>query len=148
MRLLTWLLHLVYGGCFLWAGVVKALAPLTFLDDIRSYELLPDPYAAAVALSLPWLEILAGMAVITALLRPGGLLLLQLCLLTFLAAIISAWWRGLDIRCGCFGSQPDGMTSNYLWLISRDVALFLLGAWLQWRGRPGLAKPPERHLPS
>ncbi len=120
-------LHLLFGGVFVYAGAVKAWDPAAFLLDIRSFELLPDPWAAWLAMSLPWLEIFAGLAVMIGLLRAGGLLLLNACLLGFLAAILIAWARGLDIRCGCFGS---GGSSEYVELLVRDLALLGLGLWL------------------
>lgn len=123
-------LHLLFGGVFVYAGAVKAWDPAAFLLDIRSFELLPDPWAAWLAMSLPWLEIFAGLAVMTGLLRAGGLLLLNACLLGFLAAILIAWARGLDIRCGCFGS---GGSSEYVELLVRDLALLGLGLWLARR---------------
>lgn len=125
-------LHLLFGGVFVYAGAVKAWDPAAFLLDIRSFELLPDPWAAWLAMSLPWLEIFAGLAVMTGLLRAGGLLLLNACLLGFLAAILIAWARGLDIRCGCFGS---GGSSEYAELVVRDLALLGLGLWLTFGRR-------------
>jgi uncharacterized membrane protein YphA (DoxX/SURF4 family) len=123
------ILHLAFGGVFVYAGVMKAWNPRVFLDDVRSFALLPDPYAALVAMFLPWLEIFAGLAVITGVMRKGGLLVLNGSLLVFLAAIGIAWVRGTDIRCGCFGGSGEA-TSNYVELIVRDLALLTLGAWL------------------
>ena len=93
MLWLNRILHLVFGGTFVYAGVVKAWSPMVFLDDIRSFEMLPDPYAALVAMFLPWLEILAGLAVITGWLRRGGVLVLNVSLVVFLVAILAAWAR-------------------------------------------------------
>ena len=55
-RVLEWLFRLVLAGAFFVAGFEKARDPIQFLFDIRSFHLLPDPYAALVALALPWLE--------------------------------------------------------------------------------------------
>lgn len=127
------ILHLAFGGVFVYAGVMKAWNPMVFLDDVRSFALLPDPYAGMLAMFLPWLEILAGLAVVTGVMRKGGLLVLNACLLMFLAAICLAWARGTDIRCGCFGGSGDA-TSNYLELIVRDLGLLALGMFCQfWR---------------
>lgn len=124
-RLLHCLLCLVLGAVFVYAGALKASDPMTFLDDVRSFQILPDPYAAWLALGLPWLEILAGLAVITGVFRPGGLLTLNLLLLVFLTAILFSWARGLDLTCGCFGG--DTTASDYPTLILRDLALLALG---------------------
>lgn len=124
------ILHLFFGGLFLYAGTVKALEPMVFLDDVRSFALLPDPYAAMLAMFLPWLEILAGLAVLTGLGRRGGLLILNASLLIFLVAIAIAWSRGTDIRCGCFGGGNEASASNYLELIIRDFTLLACGLWV------------------
>lgn len=135
------ILHLVFGGVFVYAGRAKAKEPIAFLDDIRSFEMLPDPYAAMLAMFLPWLEIFAGLAVISWVFRRGGLLLLNVSLLIFLGAIGIAWYRGIDIRCGCFGSS-GGATSNYIELIIRDLVLLALGLWLTFY-KPKTANIPQ-----
>jgi putative oxidoreductase len=131
MKKFAQLLSLLFGGVFVYAGVVKALDPTAFLMDVRSFQMLPDPYAAWLALALPWLEIIAGLAVITGVLRKGGLLLLNAALILFFIAITIAWSRGLDIRCGCFGSSDT--TTSYIELYVRDLLLLAVGGWLLFR---------------
>jgi putative oxidoreductase len=125
------LLSILFGTVFVYAGVLKAYDPSAFLTDVRSFALLPDPFAAWVALSLPWLEIFAGLAVILGPLRAGGLLLLNIALLVFFVAITQAWWRGISIQCGCFGAKTGA--SEYVELFSRDLLLLALGSWLIYR---------------
>jgi putative oxidoreductase len=122
----------VFGLVFIWSGWIKAQDPAQFLASIRSFHILPDPFAAWLALALPWLEIFAGLAVLTGWLRQGGLLLLNASLVIFAAALVAAWLRGLDIECGCFGSGK-GATSIVDALL-RDAALLGIGLWL-WRMR-------------
>ena len=124
------ILHLLFGGVFIYAGAMKAWDPGVFLMDVRSFDLLPDPYAAWLALFLPWLEIFSGLAVISGLFRKGGLLVLNASLIIFLMAIIISWYRGINIQCGCFGDTGDA-ASNYVQLIVRDVLLLALGLYLQ-----------------
>lgn len=123
-QVLAW----VFGAVFLWAGWVKVQDPAQFLVNIRSFRLLPDPFAAWLALALPWLEIFSGLAVVTGWLRRGGLLLLDASLVVFAIALISAWIRGLDIDCGCFGGGR-GMTTITEALL-RDAVLLGMGGWL------------------
>ncbi|MBE2284368.1 MAG: DoxX family membrane protein [Prosthecobacter sp.] len=132
--MLRLLLHFFFGGVFVYAGLLKVADPMSFLDDIRSFDLLGDPWAAWLAMGLPWLEILAGLAVMSGFLRSGGMLILNGSLVVFLIAICLAWWRGIDIRCGCFGHSDA--TSSYRDLILRDVLLLLAGIVLVWHGKP------------
>jgi uncharacterized membrane protein YphA (DoxX/SURF4 family) len=134
MNQLQRILHLLFGGVFVYAGIMKAWNPMVFLDDVRSFALLPDPYAAMLSMFLPWLEIFAGLAVIAGVLRKAGLVVLNLSLLMFLGAIIIAWMRGTDIRCGCFGGSSDA-ASSYIELIIRDLVLLNLGIWLAFQQR-------------
>ncbi len=128
------LLHFFFGGVFVYAGLLKVADPMSFLDDVRSFDLLRDPWAAWLAMGLPWLEILAGLAVMSGVLRSGGMLILNASLLIFLGAIILSWWRGIDIRCGCFGHQEA--SSSYRDLILRDLLLLAVGSVLVWYGKP------------
>ena len=133
MNLLRRLLALVFGGVFVYAGALKLRDPGLFLIDIRSFDMLPDPYAAWLALVLPWIEILSGLAVITGVFRKGGLLLLNLALVAFFIAIGIAKSRGLSIQCGCFGGQESG--SSYVELFVRDGVLLSMGLILLWLNR-------------
>ncbi|MFN0076591.1 MAG: MauE/DoxX family redox-associated membrane protein [Prosthecobacter sp.] len=134
--MLRLLLHFFFGGVFVYAGILKVADPMSFLDDVRSFDLIGDPFAAWLAMGLPWLEIFAGLAVMSGFLRSGGMLILNASLLIFLGAIILSWWRGIDIRCGCFGHSDA--TSNYRDLILRDLLLLATGIVLVWHGRPKL----------
>ncbi len=127
------LLHFIFGCVFVYAGVQKVADPISFLDDVRSFDLLGDPFAAWLAMGLPWLEIFAGLAVMSGFLRSGGLVILNGSLLVFLAAICLSWWRGIDIHCGCFGAKESA--SNYRDLILRDLLLLAGGSMLAWHGK-------------
>ncbi len=144
MKYVQTILAILFGGLFLWAGTLKAINPSMFLLNVRSFDLLGDPYAAWLALALPWLEIFCGLAVITGLLRPGGLLLLNVTLVIFLAAIVHAWMRGIDIKCGCFG--PGDHTAAYAELVLRDVLLLGLGTWLFYLSTGAEPEPVRRKV--
>ena len=135
-RLPAGIVALIFGAVFVFAGFVKARDPGLFLVHIRGFRILPDPFAAWLALGLPWLEIFCGLAVIAGCCRRGGLLLLNLCLIAFLAALLAAWARGLDIECGCFGSTfKPGVRVE----LALDLALLAAGLWLLLRHGPETA---------
>lgn len=133
MNWLRRVLALIFGGVFIYAGVMKLRDPGLFLIDIRSFDLLHDPYAAWLALLLPWLEVFAGLAVVTGIGRKGAVLLLNLALVAFFIAIGIAKSRGLSIQCGCFGGKDTA--SSYAGLFLRDGVLLLIGLILQWQSR-------------
>jgi uncharacterized membrane protein YphA (DoxX/SURF4 family) len=123
---------MVPAAVFLYAGGLKALDPAGFAIVIDKYRLLPYPVAAAIAVYLPWLEIVCGLGILWPRTRRGALaLLLGLCLV-FSGAIASAWIRGLDISCGCFGADETGRFP-LVFSLTRSVSLALLCGWLLWR---------------
>lgn len=117
----------IFGGVFIFSGYVKVRDPQLFLMQIRGFRLLPDPYAAWLALGLPWLEIFCGAAVLIGFMRRGGLLWLGAALVVFVGALSIAWARGLDIDCGCFGGAVK--TSLQMGLL-RNLVLLSLCVWL------------------
>jgi uncharacterized membrane protein YphA (DoxX/SURF4 family) len=122
---IRWGLGLLLGGVFVVAGILKAIDPEHFFHDVQNYDLIPW-WAAIVALAfyLPWLEIICGIAVLARPLRSGALILVSAMLLTFIAALVVAWARGLDISCGCFGGTASH--PRYLLWIGRDVGLLVV----------------------
>jgi putative oxidoreductase len=134
MNWLTCMLRLLAGGVFLVAGVLKVLDPARFAADIDHFRLLPYFAVAPLALYLPWLEIICGLAVFVSTSRRSALVLLLALTVVFIAAITSAWMRGLDIRCGCFGAAS---TAPLAFDLVFDVVLGGVLFWL-WlvEGRP------------
>ena len=87
---------------FLVSGAGKAWDPGAFASDIANYRLTPWFITTVTALYLPWLEIAAGAGFLFRRTRGGSLLIISALLVVFCGALVSAWWRGLNIHCGCF----------------------------------------------
>jgi putative oxidoreductase len=119
------LLRFLVGGTFVYASFSKILDPAGFAQSIAHYRLAPAWLLHPLALTLPWLEFAAGAAMILGRARRGAAWLVILMLAMFMAAIGSAMARGLDISCGCFGTEHAETVG--LSLLLRDVAL-LAGA--------------------
>ncbi len=126
--LVALILRVLLGALFVYTGTLKAMDPISFLDSIRTFHILPDPYAAWLAMGLPWLEILAGVALVMGILLEGGLALITGMLAVFLWALIYSWQRGLDIDCGCFGKEDAD--AGYWDKILRDIALLMVAMGL------------------
>lgn len=101
-------IRLVVGAVFLYAGAIKIADPAAFAKNIYHYQMLPDLAVNLMALMLPWLECVAGAALILApRLRRGAAGWIVLMLLMFTSAIVISILRGLDISCGCMSTSPD-----------------------------------------
>lgn len=124
------------GGVFIYAGLLKALDPAQFAQDIALYRMTPAVLVAPLALYLPWLELLGGGALALGAWRRGAILVLLALSLVFLAAVGIAWARGLDISCGCFGGGRSSLALAFL----RDLGLVALLVWIAWQrlARPAL----------
>jgi uncharacterized membrane protein YphA (DoxX/SURF4 family) len=147
---ITWrIVSLLLGALFVFAGVTKIVEfqPLGFLDpmvfarDIDNYKILPWAMNVALALYLPWLEIICGLAVIFRRLYSGALVLLLALLIVFIGASFAAKARGIDITCGCFGHVSDQL--SFVWHIVLDFAI-VGGVVALWRWDSGNARLAEQ----
>jgi uncharacterized membrane protein YphA (DoxX/SURF4 family) len=124
------LCRLVLAGVFLYAGAMKAMDPGLFLLDVRSFQILRDPWAAMLALGLPWLEIAAALALALGGWARGALLVMAGMLVAFGIALGSAWSRGLDVTCGCFGAGENH--TDFVEVIARDAVLLAMVGFVAW----------------
>jgi putative oxidoreductase len=113
------ILDFIIGAIFIYAGVIKALDPVRFANDIDNYKTIPWFIGVRLAFYLPWLEIFCGVALILRFLYRGGLSILTSLTGIFIAATVAAKVRGLDITCGCFGHASQH------WSFSQHLALDL-----------------------
>ena len=97
------LLRVGLAAVYMIAAVPKIIDPWDFARAIRNFRIVPLDAVPTLAVALPPLEALAGLAVLTGVMARGGLVWLAGLSLAFAAGIVSAMIRGLDIDCGCFG---------------------------------------------
>jgi uncharacterized membrane protein YphA (DoxX/SURF4 family) len=141
-------LELALGLAFLTAGILKVLDPAEFAVSLAGLRLLPPGLIGATAILLPWVEIVAGLALIaTRRYRDAAewLLLGLLALFTLILAVSMA--RVSAGSCGCFGSgiailnRPDvGLARNAI-LIAVAAALIVRRRRSLTSGRSGPASP-------
>lgn len=133
-RSIFWrIVALIIGGIFIYSGVIKALDPVGFANDIDNYKILPWPLTVRLAFYLPWLEILCGLAVILGLLYRGGLLILTMLISIFIVASVVAKARGLDITCGCFGHASKNWSFTGHLLLDLAIVAGLTALWISNR---------------
>ncbi|WP_193214429.1 MauE/DoxX family redox-associated membrane protein [Luteolibacter marinus] len=107
-------LRLQLGGYFVWSGWMKVFH--TGLDEftraVGNYKLVGEPWDAAVAYTVPWVEMVVGLCLVAGLFRRGALLILAGLVGVFAVAVGHAWRQNLNIACGCTGN-PDGTPMDY-----------------------------------
>lgn len=130
MKALDWILRLGLAGVFIGAAVTKIADPFAFHAAILTYRMIPEAVAAVLALWLPWVELCTGVAILCAAHRRAALWLALALSVVFIAAIGQAWWRELDIVCGCFGRPATVRGTGYLQYLGRDLGLLAVAAWL------------------
>ncbi len=118
----------VVGLIFLGAGALKITDTQHFAQAVQNYQLTSWTGSMLIAIYLPWLEIVAAMALLAQRLYRGALTVISALTLLFLGTITSAWWRDLDISCGCFG--PELNRTNYPLHLAADVGLLAILAAL------------------
>jgi uncharacterized membrane protein YphA (DoxX/SURF4 family) len=126
-RALLVVFRLALGGLFIYAGVVKVLDPLDFAQNIRNYRLVGQSLAFIAAIVLPWLEILAGVALAAGIWKRASALIISGLLVFFILLTLVTIARGLDVECGCFGalSRKSGFG-----VILEDLGMLFMGLCL------------------
>lgn len=114
--------RLSVAATFVMAALPKLQDPTTFSEAILGYQLIGRNAALWIAITLPWLELVGGIGLITQQVRRASAIILGGLLLVFIALHLSAWSRGLDISCGCFDLHSEA-TTDYTWPILRNLAL-------------------------
>lgn len=135
MKRVALLCRLLLAAVFLVAAVPKILAPHEFALAVFRYQLVPYPLVNLMGIYLPWLEFVAGLAILTPRFREAAAAILLGLLAIFTTAITINLVRGIDVSCGCFTVDPDAGPLNW-WEVVRDVAL-MAAALAAWRLPPG-----------
>lgn len=114
LRILVIAGTLVAGVAFIRAALPKIEDPEKFAMTIYLYDAIPETAVNAVAIYLPWLELLCGAALLLMpRRRPAAGLLIAGMLLVFTGLMVSVIARGIVIDCGCFSVGDGGNTIGW-----------------------------------
>ncbi|WP_127480185.1 MauE/DoxX family redox-associated membrane protein [Nocardioides pantholopis] len=126
------LARVVVGGVWIAAGAAKVTDPAASVQAVRAYDLLPDAVVPTVGHLLPVLEVVVGATLVLGVLVRASAVLSALLFVAFIIGIASAWSRGLQIDCGCFGGggyDPDA-AAKYPVELARDAVLLAVSLFL------------------
>jgi uncharacterized membrane protein YphA (DoxX/SURF4 family) len=129
--------RLVTGGVWIVAGALKLPDLAASVRAVRAYDLLPETVVPLVGQLLPIVEVVVGACLVLGLLTRASAVVSSGLFLAFIIGIASAWARGLQIDCGCFGGggQIADAEAAYPLDLARDAGLLLLSLWLVVRPR-------------
>lgn len=140
-RLSRWLVHpwltvrvqIALGLIFVAAALPKIVDPPGFAHMIYNYRLAPPVVLNSLALLLPWLELLCGVALILGIWRRTAAMLIGAMLVTFILAIGINLARDQAVNCGCFAVQSVNKTHQQLigemkLVILRDLGMLMMVA--------------------
>lgn len=97
-------IRVILGLLFIFSALTKMTDLDYFVKSIENYKILPAESLNLFALIIPWMEIIIGIFLLIGLFVKESALLGSLMMVIFIAAIIIALARGLNIDCGCFGT--------------------------------------------
>jgi len=147
VKIVNLILRLFIGGVFIASAIAKiwnvqvshahgvqfSHVPdlATFAQDVDNYHVPPRALGNLVAITLPWIELLAGAFLVCGIWKRASAWVIAALMVVFLAAIGWALAHGYDIRCGCFGTvdaRKVGITA-----LAEDALLLGIALWLAWR---------------
>jgi uncharacterized membrane protein YphA (DoxX/SURF4 family) len=94
------------GVIFIAAALPKIADLASFAGSIHNFHMEPVIPVAVVnllAMTIPWIELLAGLALISNVKPRAGAVVYTGLMVVFTVAVVIALARGLSFECGCFG---------------------------------------------
>ena len=128
--------RLVLASVWIVAGALKVGDLAASGRAVHAYQVMPYDAAKVAGAVQPFLEIALGVLLLIGLAVRLSAGISAVLLTVFIAGIVSAWARGLQIDCGCFsrgGALGAGEAPAYAADLARDVGLLVLAGILLWR---------------
>ena len=142
MKIASLICRLILAVIFLLASVPKIREPHEFAIAVFRYQLLPDVWINLMAIFLPWIELVAAIAILIPRTSAAAAAIFFGLLAVFTAAISIDLVRGIDISCGCFTLDADAGPIGWREVV-RDVGFLALAGFVLWAG----LRPAKRAAP-
>ncbi len=117
----------ILGLTFIYASIHKIISPAEFAKIVYGYDLFPHAFINLIAIIIPFLELVAGLALIGGIYPRSAAFIIVGLLLAFITVLTINLIRGHEFDCGCFAvSQNENSGSARVTLV-RDIIYFILG---------------------
>ena len=117
----------ILGLTFIYASFHKIWSPAEFAKIVYGYDLFPHVLINLIAITIPFLELVAGLALIIGAYPRSAVIIINALLLAFITVLAINLIRGHEFDCGCFPAGQSGYSSSPKTTIVRDVIYFVLG---------------------
>lgn len=120
--------QIVAGLIFLAAALPKIASLSAFAGSVHNFHLEPlVPMAATnlLAMTIPWVELIAGLALVSGVRPRAGAYVYTALMVVFTVGVISALARGLSFECGCFGKA--GSATIGFKKVAENLGMILVG---------------------
>src|SRR5438105_3017082 len=125
---LTIRVQLALGIFFVAASLPKLVDPPSFAHMIYNYRIIPGALVNLMALTMPWIELLSGLALILGIWKEAARTIIAALLLVFIVAISINLARNNAIDCGCFdvtaaGKSHEERIADMRFVVIRDLGM-------------------------
>lgn len=117
----------ILGLTFIYASYHKILVPADFAKIVYGYDLFPNGAINLIAIVLPFIELIAGLALILGIYPPSAALIINGMLVAFIIVLAINLIRGHEFDCGCFSAKEAGAFSSAESTLVRDIIYLVLG---------------------
>jgi uncharacterized membrane protein YphA (DoxX/SURF4 family) len=131
---------------FLAAALGKIGDAGAFARQIHHFRLLPFGLENTLAITLPWIELVAALALLLRFRPRAGAVITAGLMGLFVFVVAAAVARGLDIECGCFGTSDASRVGTAKLIENVGLLALALIASLEPAARQ--ASVAERELPA
>jgi putative oxidoreductase len=125
--------RLLIGLIFAAAALAKLGDLSSFAEQVHNFRLLPVAAENLAAMTLPWIELLAALALIFDVRARAGAWVVFILLGVFTVAVATAMARGLDFECGCFGTTDSTRVGTFK--LAENLAMLVLARVAGLRAR-------------
>ena len=138
--------QLAIAVVFLAAALGKIGDAGAFARQIHHFRLLPLGLENTLAITLPWIELVAALALLLRFRPRAGAVITAALMGLFVFVVAAAVARGLDIECGCFGTADASHVGTAK--LIENVGLLALALVASLKPAERQASLQERELPA
>jgi putative oxidoreductase len=118
--------QILLGLLFVYAALAKISDVPAMAREVHNFHLVPLWSEHLIAMTVPWVELVAGLAMVLEISPRAGAWVCGALLIVFTVGVAAAMARGLSFECGCFGTA-SGMRVGWSKL-GENAAMLVLAA--------------------